>query len=108
MLQNPEANIWSTYSNTRAWLNIHEALRNLQAQKPTTQKYKSLERKPRKLTEETLKEAIHRIETGESIRKVARELGVTHVALLKQLEKHLQACTEMHMVTGNLAFCSKQ
>jgi len=85
-LQNPEVNIWITHSNTRAWLNIHEALKNLEAQKPINQKYKPPQRK---LTEETLKEALHKIEGGESIRKVARELGVTHVALLKQLEKHL-------------------
>ncbi|MEM1515815.1 MAG: hypothetical protein QXH24_07225, partial [Candidatus Bathyarchaeia archaeon] len=53
-LINPDINIWSTWTPTRAWLNLNEALKALEAQKPRSQKYKSETRK-NKITIEILK-----------------------------------------------------
>jgi len=40
----------------------------------------------RKLDEEQIKEAVERIREGEAVRKVAKDLGVSHTALLKRVK----------------------
>lgn len=105
-LINPDINIWSTWTPTRAWLNLNEALKTLEAQKPRSQKWKPQAEKT-KLTPEILNQAIKMIENGESIRQTAKQLGVSHPALIKALRKQsIRLCTEMFMVTGNFHLCS--
>ena len=56
----------------------------------------------RKLDEKQLKKAIERIQEGEAVRKVARELGVSHTALLKRV-KSLEKPQEENIQTPSPA-----
>ncbi|MEM2367013.1 MAG: DNA polymerase [Candidatus Bathyarchaeia archaeon] len=89
-LLNPNVNQWKDYSPSKPWRNINETLEALNVAKPRNQKYRSLKHKRslHKLTSEQLNEAFKRIEKGEPFRTVAKDYGVSHVALIKLWKKH--------------------
>jgi hypothetical protein len=89
-LLNPSANLWVDCSPSKPWKNINEILQALNQNKPQNQKWMKNSKpkgKPCILAKQKMNEALKRVANGEPLRTVAKDYGISHVALYKHWKK---------------------